>query len=142
MYTIKEASEILNCAAHTIRFYDKEGLLPNIRRDEKGNRLFDKKDLDWIRLMTCFRATGMSIAGIREIVELAEQGESTIAQRRAILQAHQAEIVKKQQVLNEAFEAVSQKLEVYNNIQNGSPEDSFLAYIEKLDTPTNKETAN
>ncbi|SFM08922.1 DNA-binding transcriptional regulator, MerR family [Paenibacillus sp. 1_12] len=139
MFTIKEASEKLNCPAHTIRFYDKEGLLPNIRRDDKGNRLFDKKDLDWIRLMTCFRATGMSIAGIREIVELAMQGEETIAQRRAILVAHQSEIVKKQQVLNEAFEAVSQKLEVYNNIQNGNPEDSFLEYIGKLDAPTNNE---
>ncbi|WP_240644507.1 MerR family transcriptional regulator [Paenibacillus paeoniae] len=133
MFTIKEASEKLNCPAHTIRYYDKEGLLPNIRRDNKGNRLFDKRDLDWIRLMTCFRATGMSIAGIREIVELAMQGEATIAQRRAILEAHQAEIVKKQQVLSEAFEAVSQKLEIYNNVQNGSPEESFLEYIEKLD---------
>ncbi|MFD0677156.1 MULTISPECIES: MerR family transcriptional regulator [unclassified Paenibacillus] len=135
MFTIKEASEKLNCPAHTIRFYDKEGLLPNIRRDDNGNRLFDKRDLDWIRLMTCFRATGMSIAGIREIVELAKQGEKTIAQRRAILEAHQAEIVKKQQVLNDAFEAVSQKLEVYNNIQNGNPEESFLEYINKLDEP-------
>ncbi|WP_312108334.1 MerR family transcriptional regulator [Brevibacillus reuszeri] len=139
MFTIKEASEKCKCPAHTIRFYDKEGLLPNIRRDDNGNRLFDKKDLDWIRLMTCFRATGMSIAGIREIVELAKQGEATIAQRRAILEAHQAEIVKKQQVLNEAFEAVSHKLEVYNNIQNGNPEDSFLEYIGKQDALTNNE---
>ncbi|GAB6928240.1 MerR family transcriptional regulator [Paenibacillus sp. JCM 10914] len=138
MFTIKEASEKLNCPAHTIRFYDKEGLLPNIRRDDNGNRLFDKKDLDWIRLMTCFRATGMSIAGIREIVELAKQGEATIAQRRTILEAHQAEIVKKQQVLNEAFEAVSHKLEVYNNTQSGNPEDRFLEHIEKLDGPTNE----
>ncbi|MEK8132060.1 MerR family transcriptional regulator [Paenibacillus filicis] len=135
MFTIKEASEQLNCPAHTIRFYDKEGLLPNIRRDENGNRIFDKKDLDWIRLMSCFRATGMSIAKIREIVELAEQGEATIGQRRAILEAHQAEIIRKQQVLNEAFEAVSQKLEVYNNIQKGNPEDSFLEYIEKQEPP-------
>ncbi|WP_246120453.1 MerR family transcriptional regulator [Cohnella terricola] len=133
MFTIKEASEKLNCPAHTIRFYDKEGLLPNIRRDDNGNRLFDEKDLDWIRLMTCFRATGMSISGIREIVELAKQGEGTIARRRAILEAHQAEIIKKQQVLNEAFEAVSQKLEVYNN--NRNPEKSFLDYFEKSEEP-------
>ncbi|GAA3407234.1 MerR family transcriptional regulator [Paenibacillus hodogayensis] len=131
MFTIKEASEKLNCPAHTIRFYDKEGLLPNIRRDDNGNRIFDKKDLDWIRLMTCFRATGMSIADLKKIVELALQGEATIGQRRAILEAHQEEIKRKQQVLNEAFEAVSQKLEVYNQIQKGNPEDRFLTYFDE-----------
>ncbi len=66
LFTIKEASEKLNCPAPTIRFYDKEGLLPNIRRDDKGNRMFEQKDLDWIRLMTCFRATGMSVADLKK----------------------------------------------------------------------------
>jgi DNA-binding transcriptional MerR regulator len=135
LFTIKEASEKLNCPAHTIRFYDKEGLLPNIRRDDHGNRIFEKRDLDWIRLMTCFRATGMSVADLKRIVELALQGEETIGQRRAILEAHQAEIKRKQQVLDEAFEAVSQKLEVYNNIEKGNPAERFLTFIEKLDTP-------
>ncbi|MFC3745219.1 MerR family transcriptional regulator [Paenibacillus sp. GCM10012306] len=135
MFTIKEASEKLNCAAHTIRFYDKEGLLPNIRRDDHGNRMFEKRDLDWIRLMTCFRATGMSVADLKKIVDLALQGDETIGQRRAILEAHQAEIKRKQRVLDEAFEAVSQKLEVYNNIEKGNPEERFLTYIEELDTP-------
>ncbi|MFE4714282.1 MULTISPECIES: MerR family transcriptional regulator [Bacillales] len=135
MFTIKEASEKLNCAAHTIRFYDKEGLLPNIRRDDHGNRMFEKRDLDWIRLMTCFRATGMSVADLKQIVDLALQGDETIGQRRAILEAHQEEIKRKQRVLDEAFEAVSQKLEVYNNIEKGNPEERFLTYIDKLDSP-------
>ncbi|WP_028562396.1 MerR family transcriptional regulator [Paenibacillus pinihumi] len=135
MFTIKEASEKLNCPAPTIRFYDKEGLLPNIRRDDKGNRMFEQKDLDWIRLMTCFRATGMSVADLKKIVDLALQGEATIGQRRAILEAHQAEIKRKQQVLSEAFEAVSQKLEVYKQIQDGNPEDSFLKYISESEAP-------
>lgn len=134
MFTIKEVSEKLNCPAHTIRFYDKEGLLPDIRRDDHGNRLFEKRDIDWIRLITCFRATGMSVADLKKIVDLALQGDETIGQRRAILEAHQAEIKRKQQVLNEAFEAVSQKLEVYNDIEKGNPEERFLAYIGELDT--------
>jgi DNA-binding transcriptional MerR regulator len=134
LFTIKEVSEKLNCPAHTIRFYDKEGLLPDIRRDDHGNRLFEKRDIDWIRLITCFRATGMSVADLKKIVDLALQGDETIGQRRAILESHQAEIKRKQQVLNEAFEAVSQKLEVYNDIEKGNPEERFLTYIGELDT--------
>lgn len=134
MFTIKEVSEKLNCPAHTIRFYDKEGLLPDIRRDNHGNRLFEKRDIDWIRLITCFRATGMSVADLKKIVDLALQGDETIGQRRAILESHQAEIKRKQQVLNEAFEAVSQKLEVYNDIEKGNPEERFLTHIGELDT--------
>ncbi|HEY4432668.1 MAG TPA: MerR family transcriptional regulator [Paenibacillus sp.] len=54
-----------------MRYYEKEGLLPSIRRDEHGNRLFLQKDLDWMKLMTCFRATGMPISTLKQIVDLA-----------------------------------------------------------------------
>ncbi|SEL95932.1 DNA-binding transcriptional regulator, MerR family [Paenibacillus sp. cl141a] len=70
-FTIKEASERLGCPAHTIRFYEKEGLLPYIKRDKNGNRLFEQDHLDWIRLMTCFRATGMKLSLLKEMVDLA-----------------------------------------------------------------------
>ncbi|WP_254776780.1 hypothetical protein [Paenibacillus sp. yr247] len=50
------------------------------------NRAFKQKDLDWIKLMTCFRVTGMSVAALRNIVNLAVQGDSTISERKAILE--------------------------------------------------------
>lgn len=118
MFTIKEASERLGYPASTIRYYEKEGLLPNIQRDKFGNRLFDQEDLNWMRLMTCFRATGMKIADLRKIVDLALQGDSTIEQRKEILMNHQKELIQRQKELNEAFEAVNYKLDMYNKIQN------------------------
>ncbi|ANE48177.1 hypothetical protein SY83_19880 [Paenibacillus swuensis] len=119
-FSIKQASDKLGCPAHTIRYYEKEGLLPNITRDEHGNRIFEQKDLNWIKLMTCFRRTGMKVAALKQIVDLAMQGDSTIPQRRAILEEHQKELHRQQLELNEAFYAVNHKLSIYDGIQKGT----------------------
>lgn len=112
-YSVKEAAELLGIPAHTIRYYDKEGLLPFVERDQYGNRMLEQQDLDWMKLMTCFRATGMSISSLRRIVELAVQGDSTLDERMAILENHKQELYKKQRELDEAFAAVNHKLSVY-----------------------------
>ncbi|OAS21551.1 dipicolinate synthase [Paenibacillus oryzisoli] len=118
-FTIKDASDKLGIPAHTIRYYDKEGLLPFIQRDANGNRVFEVKDLEWINLMTCFRVTGMPVAQLKHIVELALQGESTIQERRAILEEHKKVLKKQQRQLDRAFEAVNYKLSKYDSIHKG-----------------------
>ncbi|QGQ97680.1 MerR family transcriptional regulator [Paenibacillus psychroresistens] len=122
--SIKEASKRLDIPPHTIRYYEKEGLLPFIQRDEHGNRIFEHKDLDWIKLMTCFRVTGMPIAALKHIVDLALQGDSTIPERKAVLEKHKMELQKRQMELDLAFEAVENKLNKYNSIQNGTSDSS------------------
>ncbi|MDU0204843.1 MerR family transcriptional regulator [Paenibacillus sp. MAH-36] len=118
--SIKEASERLEIPPHTIRYYEKEGLLPFIQRDEHGNRIFGSKDLDWIKLMTCFRVTGMSISALKNIVNIALQGDSTIPERKAILEKHKMELRKRQLELDIAFDAVNHKLTKYDSIQKGT----------------------
>jgi DNA-binding transcriptional MerR regulator len=118
-FSIKDASVKLGIAAHTIRYYDKEGLLPFIQRDVHGNRIFEEQDLEWINLMTCFRVTGMPVAQLKHIVELALQGESTIQERKAILEEHKMVLKKQQSELDRAFEAVNYKLSKYESIQKG-----------------------
>ncbi|MEK4369978.1 MerR family transcriptional regulator [Paenibacillus sp. FSL K6-1122] len=84
-FSIKEASEQLGCPAHKIRYYEKEGMLPYIQRDQHRNRMFEEEHLDWMRLMSCFRATGMKVSTLKQMVSLALDGDSTIPQRKAIL---------------------------------------------------------
>jgi len=115
--SIGEASKILACPAHTIRFYEKEGLLPFIQRDPNGKRYFTQTDLDWIKLITCFRATGMKLVDLKKIVELSLQGEETIPERKKILKEHQKELHRKQKELNKAFEAIGYKLNIYEHIE-------------------------
>jgi DNA-binding transcriptional MerR regulator len=116
---IKEAAAKLGIPAHTIRYYEKEGLLPSQKRDEQGNRIFEPGDLNWISLMTCFRSTGMPVAALKQIVELATHGNSTIPQRQAILEAHKQELQRRQEELDRAFEAVNLKLARYESITAG-----------------------
>lgn len=126
-FTIKEASERLGCPAHTIRFYEKEGLLPYIKRDKNGNRLFEQDHLDWIRLMTCFRATGMKLSLLKEMVNLALGGDSTIPQRKAILNHYKEDLFRRQNELAEALDAVNNKLSIYDDIEKGRiPSESQL----------------
>lgn len=54
-YTTAKAAEKIGISAYTLRFYDKEGLLPNIGRDEYGNRRFTDKDLQWLSLLQCLK---------------------------------------------------------------------------------------
>lgn len=127
VFTIKEASERLGCPAHTIRFYEKEGLLPYIKRDKNGNRLFEQEHLDWIRLMTCFRATGMKLSLLKEMVNLALDGDSTIPQRKAILNRYKEDLFRRQNELAEALDAVNNKLSIYEDIEKGRiPSESQL----------------
>ncbi|MFS0726355.1 MerR family transcriptional regulator [Paenibacillus sp. 1P07SE] len=126
-FTIKEASERLGCPAHTIRYYEKEGLLPYIKRDKYGNRLFEQNQLDWIRLITCFRATGMKLSVLKEMVDLALDGDATIPQRKAILNQYKEDLFRRQNELAEALDAVNNKLSIYEDIEKGSiPSESQL----------------
>ncbi|WP_339240599.1 MerR family transcriptional regulator [Paenibacillus sp. FSL R5-0517] len=126
-FSIKEASERLGCPAHKIRYYEKEGLLPFIRRDQHGNRMFEEEHLDWMRLMSCFRATGMKVSTLKHMVSLALEGDSTIPQRKAILHEYKEELHRRQLEIAEALAAVDNKLTIYEDIETGKlPSESKL----------------
>lgn len=70
--------------ASTLRFYDKEGLLPFVERSSGGIRIFQDTDLEWRRIIGCMKKAGMSIRDIRQYIEQAQRGDDTIALRLAM----------------------------------------------------------
>ena len=80
-YTIKEASDITGIPATTLRYYDKEGILPFLERKESGHRMFSEQDLSMLRIIECLKCTGMSIKDIRQYAVWAQMGDSTLEQR-------------------------------------------------------------
>ena len=92
-YTTAKAAEKIGISAHTLRFYDKEGLLPNVGRDEHGNRRFTDNDLQWLSLLQCLKNTGMSLKDIKRFAECTTIGEDTIDERLALFES-QTENVK------------------------------------------------
>ena len=75
VYTVGDAAKMLNVAPSTLRYYDKEGLLPFVERSEGGIRMFKDSDLDWLKLIECLKRTGMPIKGIRQFIECTARGD-------------------------------------------------------------------
>lgn len=100
-YTIKEAAKIMNLPATTIRYYDKEGLLPYVKRLDSGYRIFTDRDLDMLRIIECLKKTGMSIKDIRQFTDWVQKGDDSLEERynmflerRRIVQAQMEELQK------------------------------------------------
>ena len=81
VYTVGEMAKLLGVTASTLRYYDKEGLLPFVERSSGGIRMFRESDIEWLRVIECMKKAGMSIKDIRQYIELALKGDDTIALR-------------------------------------------------------------
>jgi DNA-binding transcriptional MerR regulator len=99
-YTIAKAAEKFGLTAHTLRFYDKEGLLPWCDRNSSGIRIFKDSDDGWLQIITCLKSSGMPIKKIKEYVDLAMKGDISLEERYAMIKAHkktvEAQIVELQ----------------------------------------------
>ncbi len=106
-FTIKDAARFMGVPTSTIRYYDKEGLLPFVERKESGYRIFTEKDIAALRIIDCLKKTGMSIREIRQFSEWIEQGDASLQQRyemflerRRIVEKQMAELQKILDIVN------------------------------------------
>lgn len=81
LYTVGEMAKRLNVAPSTLRYYDKEGLLPFVERSEGGNRMFKEEDFEWLHIIECLKKTGMSIKDIKTFMDWCMEGDATISKR-------------------------------------------------------------
>ena len=85
MYTMMQVCRELDMTYQTLKFYFNEGLVPNVKRDGNNWRIFDEKDVKWIKDLTCLKKCGISIQEMKDYLELYLQGESTIVPRKKML---------------------------------------------------------
>lgn len=93
VYTVGEMAKLLGVTASTLRYYDKEGLLPFVERSSGGIRMFRDSDIEWLRVIECMKKAGMPIKDIRQYIELALKGDATIDLRLKMFQ-HQKEVLQ------------------------------------------------
>jgi DNA-binding transcriptional MerR regulator len=91
-YTAKQAAALSGFSIDTVRYYERIGLLPEVRRDSAGRRAFSDIDLKWLGLLRCLRDTGMPIAEMLRFVRLMGSGAGTTDERIALLEAHQVRV--------------------------------------------------
>lgn len=111
---IKDVAEATGLSSYTIRYYEKEGLLPPIARDKNGIRQFTEKNLYWLDLVICLKKTQMPTEQIKRIVELSQEGDQTIPERKSILKAHRALINEQIKALEESKKKVDKKIAFYD----------------------------
>ena len=93
-YSISEIAKMLNVSAYTIRYYDKEGLFPLVKR-VNGIRVFEDKDFPWLRMLNCLKNLNMPIKKIKEYVDLALKGDEALKERYQLI-LEQEENIQKQ----------------------------------------------
>jgi DNA-binding transcriptional MerR regulator len=115
IYTINEVSKKFGLSIHTLRYYDKEGLMPFIERDKAGNRMFNETDLNWVSMICCLKNTGMPIKEIKKYADWCKQGMQTIEERKEMLTSHREKVVKQIEDLKKDLNLIDSKIEIYDN---------------------------
>lgn len=107
-YTIKEVAEIMGVTPSALRYYDQQGLLPMIGR-KNGKRIFEDEDFKWLRVLNCLKNTGMPIKKIKQYVDLAQEGDGTLAERHALITEQKAQILDQITKLNHYLQEIEFK---------------------------------
>ena len=119
MYTMMQVCRELDMTYQTLKYYFNEGLIPNVKRDRNNRRIFDEKDVNWIRDLTCLKRCGLSIQEMKEDLALCLQGEATITLRKEMLARKQEELYSSIKELKESVEYIDWKQNFYDEVLAG-----------------------
>lgn len=108
-YTVGEIAKKLNVAPSTLRYYDKEGLLPFVERSDSGIRMFKDSDMEGLRVIECLKRTGMPIKDIKVFMELCQLGDATINERLALIDKQRETVLEQQKQLQETLDTLNYK---------------------------------
>ena len=120
MYSAKEAAKITGLSTATLRYYEREKLLPPIARNSQKYRQYTDEDIEWIKMIQCMRMANIPIHSIKEYVALLLLGGETLEQRFAMVQNHMEDIKKQMTNLQNAFELTQKKLSFYKKLLEDS----------------------
>ena len=105
-------------SVHTIRWYEAQRLIPGVRRDPQGRRVYHEQHIEWLALLERLRRSGMSIKGLREYASLVRKGASSLRERQQLLRAHRRLIEERVADLTQALEVVDAKIDFYAKWQS------------------------
>ena len=128
---IKDASKKLNISVYTLRYYDKEGLTPFVKKDENGVRRYTEGDLEWIKMLINLRDIDMPISNIKEYITLYLKGDETIEERRELMCKYREYIKKKIKDTISNLEMATEKLRQYDYAVSDILDDENMFQINK-----------
>lgn len=112
--TIAEAAKQTGLTAHTLRYYERDGLmLREVPRSSSGHRVYAEADLRWVTMLTRLRATGMPMREVKHYAELCQAGAGNEAERLGVLRAHRARVLAQLAEVTEHLGAIDNKIGIY-----------------------------
>lgn len=119
-YSISQVAQKLGLTTHTLRYYDKEGLLPFVKRSSSGLRVFSETDLEWLVIIECLKGTGMQLKDIKIYIDWYIQGDETLQKRLDMFIAQKQKIATQMKQLEKHMEKIDYKIKYYQDaIKNG-----------------------
>ena len=122
-YSIGEVAKELNLTVYTLRYYDKEGLMPFVERTPSGTRLFKESDISALKVIECLKSTGMPIKEIKNFIDWCSEGDSTLQQRYDLFIERKANVEAQMEELKKTMELIEHKCSYYKTALDAGTED-------------------
>ncbi|OUQ17286.1 MerR family transcriptional regulator [Lachnoclostridium sp. An138] len=119
MYTMMQVCKETDMTYQALKFYFNEGLIPNVKRDKNNRRVFDERDVKWIKDLVCLKKCGMSIQEMKDYLALCLQGQSTIPQRQKMLDKKREALLTSMEELKGCVNYIDWKQNFYNDVLSG-----------------------
>ena len=130
MYSMKETCKKVGMSYQTLKFYCNQGLIPNVKRDKNNYRIFDDDNINWIKSLICLKKCGMSLEEMRRYLDLCLQGQSSIPERKIMLDEKKKELELQKQEIDNSLSFIDWKQNFYDNVLAGKTE--YFSYIIKV----------
>lgn len=111
--TIKEVSGMFNLSQDTLRYYERIGLIPPIKRNKSGIRDYSEDDCKWVEFIKCMRGAGLPIEVLIEYVALFQKGDETKAARKELLIEQRKVLLSKVEEMNRTIDRLNYKIDLY-----------------------------
>ncbi len=122
LLTMMQVCREADMTYQTLKFYCNQGLVPNVKRDKNNRRVFDKRDVEWVKSLICLKRCGMSIEEMKEYLALCLQGETSIPQRKTMLAEKRSRLVEQIAELEASVGYIDWKQGFYDDVLAGRTE--------------------
>jgi DNA-binding transcriptional MerR regulator len=122
-YSIGEVAKELSLTVYTLRYYDKEGLMPFVDRTPSGTRVFKESDIEALKIIECLKSTGMPIKEIKAFIDWCSEGDSTLKQRYEMFMERKASVEAQMEELKKTMNLIDHKCWYYKTAIDAGTED-------------------
>ena len=119
LYTMMQVCRETGLTYEALKFYCNEGLVPNVKRDAGNRRVFDERDVAWIKSLTCLKQCGMSIQEMEHYLALCLEGERSISERKMLLAEKREQLLERIRELEDSVDYIDHKQQFYDDVLSG-----------------------